>query len=181
MNDRFDPPPSLVSARLDLRPVTADDAGLIHRFNADPVALEHIARDPYTDPRQGEGKAEDFVDAMRTRAALWWVFEVRDTGEGAGYGGLFSFDRAVPSAEIGYGLLPDHWGCGYAGEAVEAMVRFGLDELALHRIHARVHPGNEASERILLKLGFEKEGVLRHVERARGRWFDMAVYGLVND
>ena len=96
-----------------------------------------------------------------------------------GYGGLFDIAAAGTKAEIGYGIQQDHWGRGYMSEAVAEMTRFGFEDLQLHRIFGLIDPAHGASSRILEKLGFVNEGVLRHDQYARGQYFDMTVWGRV--
>ena len=66
--------------------------------------------------------------------------------------------------EIGYHLLPAHWGKGYATEAARLILAFGFEILGLPRIHAVVLPRNRPSLRIVDKLGFTQKGTLLHVK-----------------
>ena len=176
----FAPPPILNSPRLLLRPVEPEDVDLVFAFNADPHNLRHVARDPWTERAQATARLAEWAEGYAACKTVMWVFEHGPERAPAGYGGLFDIDAAADKAEIGYGLLPAWWGRGLAGEAVDAMVAWGFGELGLHRIHAKVHPGNRASERLLERRGFAVEGVLRHDARARGRWFDFTVFGLID-
>lgn len=64
-------------------------------------------------------------------------------------------------AEIAYYFSPEFWGMGLATEAVKEVTRFGLDELKLHRIQATVMTENISSSKVLKKVGFAEEGVLK--------------------
>ena len=64
-------------------------------------------------------------------------------------------------ADISYYFSPDYWGMGLATEAVKEVTHFGIDELKLHRIQAMVMPDNTASLKVLKKVGFVEEGVLK--------------------
>lgn len=64
-------------------------------------------------------------------------------------------------AELSSYFAEDYWGQGLATEAVKRVVRFGLEELRLHRIQATVMPENAASLRVLEKAGLCREGLLR--------------------
>lgn len=57
-------------------------------------------------------------------------------------------------AEIGYGLLPEYWGKGYATEAVRAMVQWASEQPNVKRIEAETEENNAASQRVLQKVGF---------------------------
>ena len=65
-------------------------------------------------------------------------------------------------------------------EAVRGVVRFAFAELEMHRIYATALGGNAASQRVLEKAGFQREGVLRGHGRLAGEWVDAVFFGLLN-
>jgi ribosomal-protein-alanine N-acetyltransferase len=74
---------------------------------------------------------------------------------------LFRIDPRHRHAEIGYALRSDHWGQGLAHEAVNLMLDWAFRRFDLQRVEADIDPRNEGSRRLLLRLGFASEGVLR--------------------
>ena len=62
---------------------------------------------------------------------------------------------------LGYDLARPHWNRGIMTEALTAVLPFGFEKMALNRIEALVITGNEASYRLLARLGFQQEGTLR--------------------
>jgi [ribosomal protein S5]-alanine N-acetyltransferase len=84
-------------------------------------------------------------------------------------------------AELGYWLGADAWGSGLATEAADAMIDFGFRELGLERIYAQVLEGNDASCRVLDKLGMMNEGIRRRHVRKGKRLCDVSMYGLLRD
>lgn len=93
---------------------------------------------------------------------------------------LHSFNRAVPSCEIGYWLRSDRMGQGLAQEIVEAAVEIARNVLEMERIEARCDVRNERSWRLVERLGFAFEGIARHDERdAAGELCSNKVYSLV--
>jgi RimJ/RimL family protein N-acetyltransferase len=96
------------------------------------------------------------------------------------YGGMgLMLDEQHSKAEIGYWIGLPFWGRGYATEAAREVVRYGFQDLKLNRIFAGVYGGNEASMRILTKLGFKHEGTLRQHYLKWGRFLDSECYGLL--
>lgn len=85
------------------------------------------------------------------------------------------------SAMIGYKLLPEYTGRGYATEAVRKLTDEAMRSEELHRIVAYVQPDNAASIRVLEKCGFEYEGIARDYAMLKGRWHDHAVYARVGE
>ncbi len=71
--------------------------------------------------------------------------------------------------EIGYIFNPDQHGRGYATEAANAMLRYGFEELGLHRIHARCDLRNSASWRVMERLGMRREAHFRRARDGQGR------------
>jgi RimJ/RimL family protein N-acetyltransferase len=72
--------------------------------------------------------------------------------------------------EVGYRLLPDAWGQGYATEGASALVRYGFGEVGLTRIVGLTHPQNAASQSVLRKAGLRDAGFGQYYGR-RVRYF----------
>ena len=86
---------------------------------------------------------------------LWHAARKSDGGA-VGMCGLLKRDN-LPDVDLGYALLPEHWGVGYAFEATEAIMRHGAGKFGLKRLIAVVSQGNTASIRVLEKLGMRHE------------------------
>ena len=82
-------------------------------------------------------------------------------------------------ANIGYELDPRDWGNGYATEAATAIVRFGFEELDLHRIWAECVADNSGSARVLQKLGMRREAHFREHQYFKDRWWDTLIYAVL--
>ncbi|MEV4508914.1 GNAT family protein [Dactylosporangium sp. NPDC049525] len=82
----------------------------------------------------------------------------------------------VQAAKLGYALRADEWGHGYATDAVTIMMTFAFEMLHLHRVTAAIGPDNEASIRLVERLGFTREGVLREHVFTNGSWRDSILY-----
>ena len=101
------------------------------------------------------------VKLFRQRETQYMV-TLKDSGEVIGTVNVFADDaRAVDAKEIGYGIAPVHQQKGYAFEALSALLDLRQKELRLEMVTAGILPENVASEKLLEKLGFHKEG-LRH-------------------
>ena len=95
--------------------------------------------------------------------------------------GMFTYNdfRKDGNAFIGYILARKHWGQGLSTEAVGVAVEYGFSQMGVHRIEAHVEPKNIASEKLLLKIGFQKEGILRERTFNKGKYQDMVYFGLL--
>jgi ribosomal-protein-alanine N-acetyltransferase len=81
-------------------------------------------------------------------------------------------------AEIGGEMAVDYWGKGIALEAVEAILKFGFEELKLHTIEAKVSPENKGAIHVLEYLGFQKEAHFKDRIYFKEHYLDMAIYTL---
>jgi RimJ/RimL family protein N-acetyltransferase len=85
----------------------------------------------------------------------------------------------VKAAKLGYALTPGAQGRGYATDACRALAGFGFGELGLHRVSAAIGPGNEASVRVVERLGFAFEGTIRDHVYTNGAWRDSGLYSVL--
>ena len=85
----------------------------------------------------------------------------------------------VKAAKLGYTIRADRWGKGYATDATQRMIRFGFQELGLHRISAAIGPDNAASIAVARKLGMQYEGRIRDHVFTNGAWRDSDLYAVL--
>jgi len=83
-------------------------------------------------------------------------------------------------ANIGYWIGEPYGGRGYMADAVRVCVSHAFDGLGLHRVEAACLPSNEASRRVLARVGFREEGFARAYLRINGAWEDHILHALVN-
>ena len=81
---------------------------------------------------------------------------------------------------MGYVLHPDYHGQGIMSESVNVVIDYAFNDLKFHSIEAVIDPENLASENVLLKSRFIKEGHLKENEYYEGRFLDTVIYSLVN-
>ena len=147
----------LVTQRLTLRRLTPDDADFVVRLYNEPSFLEHIGD-------RGVRNSDDAVRYMeagpfamygRFGYGLWHVARTADEAS-IGMCGLLKRDT-LPDVDLGYAFLPAYWGHGFALEAASATLRHAARKFGLRRVIAVVSPGNDASIRVLEKLGMRFE------------------------
>lgn len=171
--------PELKTERLHFTQLALEDSGLLFSFNSSEECLKYIARESFTKIEQAEELFRNFDKGVKNMEMLWWKINLLN-GDSIGYCGLFNICMSTQKAEVGYGLLKDYWGKGYASEMAKCITEFGMNDFGLHRIWGRIEPENKASIRVLEKLGYCYEGTNRDVEFAKNKYFDMAVYALLN-
>lgn len=87
--------------------------------------------------------------------------------------------RVSQMATIGYWIGSEYGRAGRMKKAVARIVRFGFEDLTLHRIEAACIPENAASAAILLGCGFEEEGYAKAYLKIDGEWYDHRLFGIV--
>ncbi len=146
--------------RLLLRPWAKGDESLLLRMTGDEATMRHIPNAP---PQGDETAAREKLLSLRqhwTRHGFGlWVVTERETGEFAGRAGLQYIPGAdPPEIEVGYLLLSDFWGKGYATELAQASLSFAFEHLKAEYVVALALQTNEASMHVMRKLGMTCEG-----------------------
>lgn len=162
-NDYFSAVPILETERLILRPFCYDDIKkyieIIHDSRVQTF-MGGSLRDFYEEPHISNWLNNVNNRLLKSKTVFTWCIELKSTNEVIGEIDLGGFVKKS-MAEIAYFLTPEYWGQGFATEAVQRVTDFGLQELKLHRIQAKVMPENIASLSVLKKTGYIEEGVLK--------------------
>jgi RimJ/RimL family protein N-acetyltransferase len=172
-------PPVLTTARLRLRPFTQDDAAPLFRVFSDEQVVRFWSVGAWTDIAQAEKMIEEALLAYREGGLSRYAIALADTDELIGICNLRGFFEQNRRCELGYALGSAHWGHGYAFEALEALLGHAFSALDMNRIEADIDPRNDASARLLERLGFRQEGYMPERWFVHGEYADTAFYGLL--
>lgn len=165
--------------RLTLRPLVQADAHALLSIFSDADVVRHLSHREWPDLAHAHREIATIIEENRSGVALKLGVVLRETGELAGSVKLYNFLPSCRRCEIGYVLGAPYWGQGYIGEAVQAVIDHAFINLDLNRIEADIDPANTASSKILTRLGFEHEGLLRERWCVEGEVSDTAFYGLL--
>lgn len=157
-----------------LRTIEEADLEFLQRQVNDPEIRRAIGR---PDPVNSEQEREFFEEVVSGDGTTDLLVTV--DGDRVGIVSLAFDDGVVTSAELGYWLAPEYHRQGYGSEAAELLVEHGFEQRACHRIEARVFGFNEASQGLLERLGFTREGVSREAHFVDGAYRDVYWYGLL--
>lgn len=162
--------------QIHLRPISVSDAPTLFQFWSDPdvTAFMNI------NPMQSVEQAEEMILYLTQleHAGRYTIVLEDDTIVGSC--GFNYIDAVNQRGEIGYEIGKDFWRKGYMSQALQALIEEGFHTLKLHRIEAKVEPGNVPSRLLLKKAGFHEEGILRHYEKLNGVFLDMVMYSLLH-
>lgn len=164
--------PFLESPRLHLRPLAQTDVAFVFRHFADPAVNRHLLDQAALASLEEAQNIVDFFVQPTDDTYTRWVLVNQADGQPIGTCGFHKWDQRNRRAEIGYDLIPGAWGQGYMGEALTAMITYGFTAMGLNRVEALVYPENTASIKLLKKLNFQREGVLRDYFYHEGSFYD---------
>jgi RimJ/RimL family protein N-acetyltransferase len=147
--------------RLLLRHLCEADAPFILRLLNEPSFIENIGDRGVRDL----AGAHRYIDAgprasYRRHGFGLYRVQTRNTGESIGICGLVRRD-GLADADVGFAFLPEYWSQGFALESAAAVLRHAREALGLLRVVAVVSPHNQASIRLLRKLGLELDSSLQ--------------------
>lgn len=171
------------SQSITVRPLTAGDAELIYQFyteNRDFFApWEPVRDDEYftLDYWRQAGLQAEKAFMVGTQYRFLAVLDDEMIG-------FCNFSNVVhgvfQACHLGYGLAEKHNGHGYMTEILQVATNYIFEEIGLHRIMANYMPRNEASGRVLEKLGFEREGYAKQYLKIAGQWEDHILTAKIN-
>lgn len=170
---------SLRTERLELRPMTADDAPSIHAWMSDPEVVRYQLYEPRSLEVVTEKVAEYSQALVLAEDGDYVQPAIVLDGEvvGAVYFKLASVENET--AEIGWVLRKQWWGQGIAREAATRMLDLAFVDLGLHRVYAELDPRNDASVGLCLRLGMRREAHFVENLRFKGEWADTGVYAIL--
>ncbi|SCE83367.1 GNAT family N-acetyltransferase [Micromonospora mirobrigensis] len=178
----FRPAYPIRTSRLTLRPFTPDDLDDVYAYQRRPDVVRWMLG---AEPRSRE-QSRASVAAMAGEDALraegdCLTLAVATEGRVIGTVELVWRSDRDRTGEIGYVFHPDHGGRGLATEAVAALMDWGFTEFGLHRIYGRCHGRNDASARLMTRLGMRREAHHLRSYRFRGEWADQLVFAVLAD
>jgi len=121
-------------------------------------------------------EAEERYDKLGSEKA-WFIIEKKD-GSKIGFLGL---GASRGSWETGYVLIPSERGKGYGTETVQLAVDYLFLSKDTVRIQAQTNPENIASQKVLEKAGFKREGRIRKTVFVWGNWADLYLYSILRE
>ena len=171
--------PSIETERLLLQPLTTEFTDFVFQHFSNPAVTQYLLDEPpMTDYVQAEELVQFYSDSAR-RTHNRWVIVQKNDKQPIGTCGYHKWDQRNFRAEIGYDLHPNFWGQAYMTEALKAVINTGFENMGLNRIEALVSVENNRSVRLLQRLGFRQDGVLREYYCFDTKFYDHYVFSLL--
>jgi ribosomal-protein-alanine N-acetyltransferase len=173
--------PVLESERLLLREMSGDDAPTLFEYFRDPEYTRYVSFEVHSSPEQTKDFITWMADLYQRQDSIRWGIQLKETGGLIGTIGLHFLRRDIRCMEVGYHIGRSYWRRGFATEALRTVVDFGFRDMNLNRIEATHHAGNEASGRVMQKVGFRYEGIWRQRAYKHGSLVDTVWYSLLRE
>jgi RimJ/RimL family protein N-acetyltransferase len=168
----------LKTQRLRLREFEPADIPILYAYNQHPEFQRYESGPPVSEYKFH--RIIDDIIAQQTcepRFCYYFAMVCADQVIGSCYLAVRDLDHQ--QAEIGYTVGFEHWRKGFATEAARAIVQFGFEVLDMHRIYAEVISANQASVRVLEKIGMRREAELCENAHFSGRWWNTYLYAML--
>jgi RimJ/RimL family protein N-acetyltransferase len=171
----------LETDRLILREFVEEDWEAVLAYQSDPLYLRYYH---WSDRTPGHVRAfvRMFLDFQkeRPRTKFQLAMVLKDNGQLIGNCGIRINNQKLREAHIGYELSSHYWGKGLATEAAQAILRFGFEELGMHRIFATTLADNIGSTKVLAKIGMRLEAREVEKEFIKDRWYDSLTFAMLD-
>jgi RimJ/RimL family protein N-acetyltransferase len=169
--------PPLRGDDLLLRWLTADDVPALRAIFSDADVVRFMSVPQLTSEAATLAFLAEIHNGFRGGTLYQWGVQLEQGIVGSCT--LANIDRKHRRAELGFALARAFWGRGLILQALPTVIQFAFERLDLHRIEADTDPRNLASMRVLERLGFQREGLLRERYFQFGEAQDAVVFGLL--
>lgn len=170
--------PILESADLLLKMPELSDAQDFHELLTNPNVTRFYDWETYQHIDESIALINKLRQSFLDKNGIRWTIVLKDSREVIGFVGCFQIQLGF-TAGIGYGVKEKYWNKGLMQQALNQVIAYSISVLELNRIYAEVMPGNIGSEKVLSKVGFKKEGLLRESKYFKGKFHDMILFSLI--
>ncbi|WP_410597227.1 GNAT family N-acetyltransferase [Amycolatopsis sp. lyj-23] len=164
--------------KTSLREIASTDGPALFRIVGDDRVTKFMSFDSRS-REVAQKSVDDVVERSKARPRTEYYLAITCAGDDELIGTCRIAYSGMQAAKLGYMVAADYWGNGYATDAVSVMLDFAFRELDLHRVTAAIGPANPASQAVVKRLGFSREGVLRDHVFTNGTWRDSVLFSLL--
>ena len=177
---KFNGFPVLETERLLFREFTLNDTEDFFALNTNEKVIQYFDRPKMQSMEEAIKMIKKISTSFENNEGITWAIELKETRKIIGHITYWRIIKEHYRAEMGYSLFPEYWGKGFMSEAIQQVIVFGFSKLKFHSIEANVDPRNISSMKLLERAGFKREGYLKENFYFNGKFFDTALYSLLN-
>jgi ribosomal-protein-alanine N-acetyltransferase len=171
--------PTFETERFILRKAVEKDCHDIFDLYSNEQVTRYTPLTPFKSIDDAMNELNWYDTILREQTGFRWVIEEAESKKVIGTCGFLNYEKEHNRIEIGYDLNPSYWGKGVMKEAISYIISFAFLTMKINKIEAKVEPENQSSIRLLEKLNFYKEGVLRQHEFENGKYVDLAIFSIL--
>ena len=172
--------PVLETERLLLRGCTPEDVAALFALFTDERVITAFGYRMEPSPDAANNIIQRWSQEFKNGTGIRWMIVDKESGATVGNIGLKDIKAYHQCGAIGYAVLPGYWRQGIAAEAMEMVLEHVFGTMDLHRVEAVVFPDNIASQALLHKLGFQREGLMSSSYRFDDAFHDSFLYAIIN-
>ncbi|PFA70466.1 GNAT family N-acetyltransferase [Bacillus sp. AFS015802] len=171
--------PVFETERLMLRQISMEDVDFLYELYTSEEVLRYFGMSPIDSKDVAVSMVENYEKHLESGGPMRFAIVEKSTGKMIGTCGFHAISKSYKRCEIGYDLSPGHWGKGIMGEALSPLLSYLFTDKGMNRVGAVIVPYNKASSRVVEKLGFKQEGLLRDYILQGDRAYDAHMYSLL--
>lgn len=166
----------LETKRLLLREIKQSDSQDIFQYFSSDEVTRFYDVESFTNIKQAEELIQRWKERFENGQVIRWGIALKSDNRIIGTCGFHGWMKQHYKAVMGYELAPEFWRQGYMTEVTQKIVEYGFKNLELNRIEAFVEPENAGSRKLLEKIGFSEEGILKEHFYWKNRFVDNVLY-----
>ncbi|MGE7691295.1 GNAT family N-acetyltransferase [Lysinibacillus sp. NPDC097214] len=171
--------PVLATERFILRQAQESDCFDLLALYSDDSVVQYIPLEPFNLVEDSKNEMIWYEKIFEDQSGLRWLIEEPITKKVIGTCGFLNYEKAHNRIEIGYDLIPSYWRKGVMKETLSTIIHFAFTKMNINKIEAKVDPENISSIRLLEKLNFYQEGILREHEFEKGKYVDLINFSIL--
>ena len=172
--------PTIDAPRVRLRQLAEADVDGLFAVFSDREMMRYWSSPAMEARAEAEALLARIDRQFAEKSGFQWGVERKEDKRLLGTCTIFHIHAKNRCGELGYALKSEHWKKGYMGEALNGLLDYAFGPMNLRRLEADVDPRNSSSLRILDRLGFKREGLLRERWDVEGDIQDSIFLGLLN-
>lgn len=173
--------PILSTGNITLRPIDERDIAPLFTLFSNEAVMRFMDIERFVNVSEALQLINFFREKLAKGEGMRWAITLTDHNELIGTCGFHHINNVHQKLEIGYDLLPAYWGKGIMVSSIHRLLCYAFKERKVNRVEAIVDPENVYSYKLLGKLGFVKEGLLRQAFCQKGRFVDAYIYSILRE
>ena len=177
--DTFKVFPQLETSQLVLREIKPSDTKDLFRFMSDEDTVKQNLMSPHKKIAETEKLVKTLKKQYDRKKEIRWGVTLKGSDTIIGTTGYYNMHPGDFQTEVGCLLGKEHWSGGIMTEALAAILTFGFEKMAFNRITAFILPDNIGAIKMVQKVGFREEGLLKECKFCNDKFYDLGVYSLL--